>query len=187
MRIPLALFLILVWAFLILATLNAYAEDKIFTCKPVVGGYPQKDGEFYIEEAYQEATPLLDVMPISQFLIQGENVYYKNNSSREFEVLVPYEKLQDMKEMQDIENGFSSWDEMLSFDNFRTFYLRYKGGDGYESLKRISINGSNTKTADITIPNADFPSYFFLRNCEAEITKEPIQVDYSDDPSKKIS
>ena len=34
---------------------------------------------------------------------------------------------------------------------------------------------------------ATLPAYFFLRNCEAEITKEPIQVDFSDDPSKKIS
>ena len=187
MRIPLTLFLIIIWIFLILAPLNTYAEDKIFSCKPVVGGYP-KDGDFYEEDIHDESTPLIDIMPTSTFLVREDgSVYYKNNPSREFEALVPYERLKDSKEMKEIEEGLSSWDEMLLFDNFRTFYLRYKGGGGYESLKRISTNGSNTKTADITIPDADFPSYFLLRNCEAEITKEPIQVDYSDDPGKKIS
>ena len=95
--------------------------------------------------------------------------------------------LKDSKKMQELENSLSSWDEMVSLNNFKTYYLRYKGGDGYESLKRISINRSNTKTADITIPNADFPSYFFLRECKTETTKEPIQVDFSNDPNKKIS
>ena len=93
--------------------------------------------------------------------------------------------LKDSKEMQEIESSLSSWDEMISLKNIRTYYLRYKGDDGYESLKRISINGSNTKTADITVPDADFPSYFFLRDCESETTKEPIQIEY--DPSKIVS
>jgi len=187
MRILLTLFLIIAWAFLILAPLNAYAEDVTFNCKPVVGGYP-KDGNFYVESIHDESTPLIDIMPTSQFLIRDNgNVYYKNNPSREFEVLIPYENLKDSKKMQELENSLSSWDEMVSLNNFKTYYLRYKGGDGYESLKRISINRSNTKTADITIPNADFPSYFFLRECKTETTKEPIQVDFSNDPNKKIS
>ena len=58
----------------------------------------------------------------------------------------------------------------------------------YFQDKRISINEKNTKTSEITVPYHDeHPAYFFLRNCEAEITKGPIQVDFSDDPSKKIS
>mgnify|MGYP001212641389 CR=1 FL=1 len=187
MRIPLTLFLIIVWTFLILAPLNAFAEDKIFTCKPVVGGYP-KNGDFYVEDIHDESTPLIDIMPTSLFLIREDgNVYYKNNPSREFEVLVPYERLKDSKEMQEIESSLSSWDEMISLKNIRTYYLRYKGDDGYESLKRISINESNTKTADITIPDADFPSYFFLRECESENTKEPIQVDFQEGPDRKLS
>ena len=57
---------------------------------------------------------------------------------------------------------------------------------GYNDVKRISINEKNTKTSEITMPDHDeHPAYFFLRNCEAVITKEPIQIDY--DPSKKIS
>ena len=63
-----------------------------------------------------------------------------------------------------------------------------KSDEGYESLKRISINEKNTKTSEITIPyHSKYPAYFFLRNCEVEITKEPIQIEYQDDPSKKVS
>ena len=184
MRILLTLFLIIAWAFLILAPLNAYAEDVTFNCKPVVGGYP-KDGNFYVESIHDESTPLIDIMPTSQFLIRDNgNVYYKNNPSREFEVLVPYERLKDSKEMQEIESSLSSWDEMISLKNIRTYYLRYKGDDGYESLKRISINGSNTKTADITVPDADFPSYFFLRKCEGS---NEVEIAPPDDPNNKLS
>ena len=89
MRISFTLFLILVWAFLILAPLNAFAEDESFTCKPVVAGIPKKDGNFYVEEIYDESTPMLDIIPDNQFLLSGEdkNVYFKNNSSRKFEIL----------------------------------------------------------------------------------------------------
>ena len=60
--------------------------------------------------------------------------------------------------------------------------------EGYESLKRISINEKNTKTSEIAVPYHDeHPAYFFLRNCEAEITKEPIQIEYQNNPFKKIS
>ena len=38
------------WSFLILAPLNAFAEDEIFNCKPVVAGMPKENGDFYIEE-----------------------------------------------------------------------------------------------------------------------------------------
>ena len=173
------------WSFLILAPLNAFAEDKTFTCKPVVAGSPKKDGNFYIEDIHEESTPMLDVMHVYQLLIRGEHVFLKNNPSRDFEILIPYKKLADMKEIRDIQEGLRDWDEMLSFDNFRSYYLRYIGGGDTESLKRISINGSNTKTAVITIPMEDYPSYFSLANCEAEITNKNIQIEY--DPSKIVS
>ena len=87
-----------------------------------------------------------------------------------------------------MEGYLSSWDEMLSFDNFRTFYFRYQSDEGYEALKRISINKKNTKTSEITIPDHDkHPAYFFVRNCEAEITKESIEINYPDDPNNKLS
>ena len=189
MRFYFYTFITIYWLFLVLAPLNAFAEDKTFTCKPVVAGSPKKDGNFYVEDITEKSTPMLDVIPDNQLLLRGEaqHVYFKNNSSRKFEVLIPYERIADIKEIRDIDEGLSNWDEILSLENFRTYYLRYLGDNGSESLKRISINGKNTKTAIITVPMADYPSYFTLFNCKSDSVKEPIEVEWSDDPSKKIS
>jgi len=183
------IFITIYWLFLIIAPLNAYAEDETFTCKPVVAGMPKKDGGFYVEDLHDESTPILDIIPDNQFRLVGEdkNVYFKNNSSRKFEVLVPYERISDIKEIREIQEGLSSWDDIISLENFRTYYLKYFGDDGSESLKRISINEKNTRTAILTVPMADYPSYFTLFNCKSDSVKEPIEVEWSDDPSKKIS
>ena len=189
MRIPLTLFLILIWAFLILAPINAFAEDETFTCKPIVAGMPKKGGDFYVEDIHDESTPILDIIPENQFLLRDEdkNVYFKNNSSRKFEVLVPYESIADIKEIREIHEGLSNWDDIISLKNFRTFYLKYFGDDGSESLKRISINGKNTRTAILTVPMADYPSYFTLFNCKPDYVKESIPADLPDSPFNKIS
>ena len=189
MRIYLTLFLVIVWTFLIPVPLKTYADDKTFTCKPVVAGMPKKDGNFYVEDLHDESTPILDIIPDNQFLLRGENknVYFKNNSSRKFEVLFPYERISDIKEIREIQEGLGYWDDIISLENFRTYYLRYFGDDGFESLKRISINEKNSKTAILTVPMADHPSYFTLFNCEPDYVKEPIRVEPSNDFSKKIS
>ena len=185
MRLIFNIFLIIYWSFLILAPLNAFAADKTFTCKPVVAGSPKKDGSFYLEDTYDESTPILDVTPISQLLIRGEDVYFKNNPSRKFEALIPYEEVADIKEIREIHEGLSNWDEFLSLDNFRTYYLRYIIDDDKESLKRISINTRNTKTAVLTVPMEDYPSYFSLSNCEGDSTNKNIEIEY--DPIKIVS
>ena len=189
MRVYLTLFLIIVWTFLILVPLKTYAEDITFSCKPVVAGMPKKDGSFYVEDISEESTPILDIIPDNQFLLRNKtkDVYFKNNSFRKFEALVPYEKVKDIFEIREIHEGLSSWDKFISIDNFRTYYLRYLGDDGSESLKRISINEKNTKTAILTVPMADYPSYFSLFDCKSDSVKEPIEVEWTDDPSKKIS
>ena len=173
------------WSFLILAPLNAFASDKTFTCKPVVAGSPKPDGSFYVEDMGDESTPILDVTPISQLLIRGNDVYFKNNSSRKFEVLVPYEKVADIKFIREIHEGLSNWDEILSLENFKTYYLNYFGGDNQQSLKRISINGNHTRTAVLTIPMEDYPSYFSLSICKGDSTNKNIQIEY--DPNKIVS
>ena len=189
MRFYFLLFITIYWLFLILAPLNAIAEDKIFTCKPVIAGYPQKDGKFYIEVKYQEpSSPLLDDIPTSQILIREEYVFYKNNPYRKFEILTPYEKVADSKGIKEMEGYLSSWDELLSFNNFRTFYFRYQSDEGYESLKRISINEKNTKTSEITVPYHDeHPAYFFLRNCGGVNENDKIQIDFVEGWNKKLS
>ena len=184
MRLILNIFLIIYWSFLILTSLNAFAADKTFTCKPVVAGHP-KDGDFYVESMSDESTPMLDVIPTSKLLIRGKDVYFKNNPSRKFEALVPYEEVADIKEIREIHEGLSNWDEILSLDNFRTYYLRYIIDDDKESLKRISINTTNTKTAVLTVPMEDYPSYFSLSNCKGDSTNKNIQIEY--DPSKIVS
>ena len=85
-----------------------------------------------------------------------------------------------------MEDGLKSWDELIALKNYRTYYFQYKTEDK-ESLKRISINAKNNRTSEITIPFDGRPSYFFLRKCVKEITKEPIQVDFQEDPNKKVS
>ena len=189
MRLILYIFLIFYWTFLVLAPLNALAEDETFSCKPVVAGMPKKGGDFYVEDIHDESTPILDIIPDNQFLLRGEdkNVYFKNNSSRKFEVLVPYESIADIKEIREIHEGLSNWDDIISLENFRTYYLKYFGDDGSESLKRISINEKNTRTAILTVPMADYPSYFTLFNCKSDYVKESIPVDISDNPFNKIS
>jgi len=185
MRLIFNIFLIIYWSFLILAPLNAFAADKTFTCKPVVAGSPKKDGSFYVEDIGEESTPMLDVTPISQILKRGEDVYFKNNPSRKFEALAPYEKVAHIKLIREIHEGLGNWDEFLSLDNFRTFYLRYFN-NGKESLKRISINVRNTRTAVLTIPiEENYPSYFSLSVCEGDSTNKNIQIEY--DSNKIVS
>ena len=176
---------IVYWSFLILAPLNAFASDKTFTCKPVVAGSPKPDGSFYVEDMGDESTPILDVTPISQLLIRGNDVYFKNNSSRKFEVLIPYEKVADIKFIREIHEGLNNWDEILSLENFKTYYLNYFGGDNQQSLKRISINDNHTRTAVLTVPMEDYPSYFSLSVCEGDTTNKNIEIEY--DKSKIVS
>jgi len=178
-------FFIFYWSFLILAPINALASDKTFTCKPVVAGSPKPDGSFYVEDMGDKYTPILDVTPISQLLVRDEDVYFKNNSSRKFEALVPYKSVADIKEIREIHEGLNNWDEILSLENFKTYYLNYFGGDNQQSLKRVSINGNHTRTAVITIPMEDHPSYFSLSICEGDSTNKNIEIEY--DQSKIVS
>ena len=102
MRFYFLLFITIYWLFLILAPLNAFAEDKIYNCKAVIAGIPKGGGKFYMEVEEQEPKPLLDGITASQILFNDERVFYKNNPNRGFERLIPYENLADSKEIQEI-------------------------------------------------------------------------------------
>ena len=67
----------------------AQAEDKIFTCKPVMASFDLKNGEYYTETIDDEYTPVIDQLPLTQFLIDDYDVFYKNNKKRKFEKLIP--------------------------------------------------------------------------------------------------
>ena len=167
--------------FLILITSYAYAEEKVFTCKPVFASIQLKNGKYYSENADDESTPLIDTLPITQFLIDDDDVFYKNNENRKFEQLISTEHIFNLnleseqayvfKKIWDI---FLEWDQMLNLKNFKTFIYPYKSfrenGDYDLSMKRISIHKENYRTSEITVPiSEDRPSYFVERSCDGII------------------
>jgi len=167
--------------FLILISSYTYAEEKVFTCKPVFVSIQLKNGEYYSETTDEESTPLIDTLPITQFLIDDDDVFYKNNENRKFEQLISTEHISNLnleseqanvfKEIWDV---FLKWDQMLNLKNFKTFIYPYKSfrenGDYDLSMKRISIHKENYRTSEITVPiSEDRPSYFVERSCDGVI------------------
>ena len=186
------------FVFLILIVSYSYAEDKIFTCKPVVTGVPLENGDFYFEKEYDENTPMLNALTTTQFLINDEFVYYKNNKSRQFEQLIPSdyffnrELSKEEKFLREIEDTLAKWDQMLKLENFKSFYLLYRSfaddGNSNHSIKRISINKKNNSTSEITLPlKGDMPTYFILRTCEGEKETDVIQHFIEKSINRKLS
>ena len=167
--------------FLILITSYAYAEEKVFTCKPVFASIQLKNGEYYSETTDDESTPLIDTLPITQFLIDDDDVFYKNNKNRNFEQLISTEHIFNLNLESEQANVFKkiwdvflAWDQMLNLKNFKTFIYPYKSfrenGDYDLSMKRISIHKENYRTSEITVPiSDDRPSYFVERSCDGVI------------------
>ena len=167
--------------FLILITSYAYAEDKVFTCKPVFASIQLKNGEYYSESTDDESTPLIDKLPITQFLIDDDDVFYKNNENRKFEQLISTEHIfnlnlesEEANVFKKIWDVFLEWDQMLNLKNFKTFIYPYKSfrenGDYDLSMKRISIHKENYRTSELTVPiSEDRPSYFVERSCDGVI------------------
>ena len=167
--------------FLILITSYAYAENKVFTCKPVFASIQLKNGEYYSETTDDESTPLIDTLPITQFLIDDDDVFYKNNENRKFEQLISTEYISNLNLESEQANVFKKiwdvfleWDQILNLKNFKTFIYPYKSfrenGDYDLSMKRISIHKENYRTSEITVPiSEDRPSYFVERSCDGII------------------
>ena len=167
--------------FLILISSYTYAEEKVFTCKPVFVSIQLKNGEYYSETNDDESTPLIDSLPVTQFLIDDDDVFYKNNKNRKFEQLISTEHIfnlnlesEEANVFQKIWDVFLEWDQMLNLKNFKTFIYPYKSfrenGDYDLSMKRISIHKENYRTSEITVPiSEDRPSYFVERSCDGVI------------------
>ena len=167
--------------FLILITSYAYAEEKVFTCKPVFASIQLKNGEYYSETSDDESTPLIDILPVTQFLIDDDDVFYKNNKNRKFEQLISTEHVSNLNLESEQANVFKKiwdifleWDQILNLKNFKTFIYPYKSfrdnGDYDLSMKRISIHKENYRTSEITVPiSEDRPSYFVERSCDGVI------------------
>ena len=167
--------------FLILITSYSFAEDEVFTCKPIMASIELKNGEYYYETIDDENTPFIDVLPTTQFLIDDDDVFYKNNEKRKFEQLISSEHFlnldlenEESNIFKYILNIFAKWDQMLNLENFKTFIYPYKtykeNGDYDLSMKRISIHKENYRTSEITVPiSEDRPSYFVERSCNGLI------------------
>ena len=187
--------------FLILITSYSYAEDKVFTCKPIMASIQLKNGEYYFETIDDEKTPLINQLTVSQFLIDHDDVFYKNNKNREFEQLISAKYFSNLDLNNDESNFFKKiwdvfleWDQMLNLKNFKTFIYPYKSlndnGDYHLSMKRISIHKENYKTSEITVPvpfSDDKPSYFIERSCEGEEETAPIQYFFEKKHNRKLS
>ena len=187
--------------FLILITSYVYAEDKVFTCKPVMASVQLKNGEYYFETIDDEKTPLINQLTVSQFLIDNDDVFYKNNKNRKFEQLISTKHFsnlnlesEEVNVFKKIWDVFLEWDQMLNLKNFKTFIYPYKSfsdnGDYHLSMKRISIHKENYKTSEITVPvpfSEDEPSYYIERSCEGEVEKAPIQHFFEKKHNRKLS
>ena len=178
---------------------EARAEEKIFFCKPVMISVPLQNGEYYFETVDDENTPLLDLLTVTQFLIDDDDVFYKNNKSRKFEQLISTDHFSNLNLESEEANVFKKiwdvfleWDQMLNLKNFKTFIYPYKSfnddGDYDLSMKRISIHKENYKTSEITVPlSEDRPSYFIERSCEGENKKDIIQYFFEGSINRKLS
>ena len=185
--------------FLILIASYSFAEEKIFTCKPVFASIQLKNGEYYSETNDDESTPLIDVLPVTQFLIDDDDVFYKNNKNRKFEQLISSNHFSNLEleseesnVFKKIWNIFAEWDQILELKNFITFIYPYRSfnvnGDYDLSMKRISIHKENYKTSEITVPiTEDRPSYFIERSCEGEKETDVIQHFFEKSKNRKLS
>ena len=185
-------------AFSTLITSYSYAEEKIFTCKPVKASVQLKNG-LYTETIDDENTPLIDNLTVSQFLIDNDDVFYKNNKKREFEQLISSKHFsilelnsEESNVFKEVWAIFSKWDQMLNLKNFKTFIYPYKSfndnGDYELAMKRISVHKENYKTSEITVPiTTDRSSYFIERSCEGENETDVIQHFFEKSKNIKIS
>ena len=183
----------------IIIIVSVYAEDKVFTCKPVMASVPLENGEYYFEKDSYEKTPLINKLTVTHFLIDNSNVFYKNNKNRKFEQLIPSKDFYNVelsKEHTNIflkaKNAFTLWDQMLDLENYKTFIYLYSSfqddGSSSHSIKRISIHKQNNMTSEITVPMTNkMPSYFVGRLCEGEKETDVIQHFFEESNNKKLS
>ena len=164
-----------------LLPLNLFANEKIYSCKPIAAAVQTENGHTYHEtlENYDEEASLLSIVPTSNFSVRSDGIYYKNNPHRDYEYL--HTSQQALKKfnnigINEIEESAQILDKAMGVENFRVFYFSYANSDG-GALKRISIDTKNNLTAEITLPRkiiSGITLYYFLRACDLK----GIEVDF---------
>ena len=73
-------------------------------------------------EDMDEEAGLLSAVPTSEFLLSNNEVFYKNNPSRDFEYLFTYEEMVNKyKFVEELETAFRLVDKELGVENVRVF------------------------------------------------------------------
>jgi hypothetical protein len=158
-----------------LLPLNLFANEKTYSCKPVAAAVQIESGHTYYEtlEDQDDESALLSAVPVSNFSVRTDGVYYKNNPFREYEYLYTLQealKKFDNIGIDKIEDDAQILDKTMGVENFRVFYLLYVNDD-VTALKRISIDIKNNQTTEITLPNkikGGVILYYFLRSCDVK-------------------
>jgi len=158
-----------------LLSLNLFANEKTYSCKPIAAAVQIESGHTYYEtlEDQDDESALLSAVPVSTFSVRTDGVYYKNNPYREYEYLYTLQealKKFDNIGIDKIEQGAQILDQTMGVENFRVFYLLYLNDD-ISALKRISIDTENNLTTEITLPNkikGGVVLYYFLRACDVK-------------------
>ena len=175
--------------FLILITSYVYAEDKVFVCKPTIAGLQLDSGKYYFENEHDDdRTPFIDKLTTTQFILNKENIFYKNNKNRSFEQLIPYKSFlsidlpsHDLNLISKAIKIFQKWDKILDLPaltkDFETYIYLYSFNQEDDnlnhSIKRISIDIKNLMTSEITVPiTSKTPAYFVARLCKNSNLKE---------------
>ncbi len=158
-----------------LLPLNLFANEKTYSCKPIAAAVQIESGHTYYEtlEDQDDESALLSAVPVSNFSVRKDGVYYKNNPYREYEYL--YTLTEALKKFDNIgidkiEEDAQILDKTMGVENFRVFYLSYVNDD-VSALKRISIDTQNNQTTEITLPNQIINGvvlYYFLRSCDVK-------------------
>ena len=164
-----------------LLPLNLFANEKTYSCKPIAAAVQIESGHTYYEtlEDQDVESSLLSAVPVSNFAVRTDGVYYKNNPYREYEYLYTLEealKKFDNIGINEIEESAKILDKTMGVDNFRVFYFLYEGSVSV-ALKRISIDTKNNLTAEVTLPSkiiSGVTLYYFLRACDMK----GIEVDF---------
>ena len=212
MRFYFLLFITIYWSVLIVAPIKkALAENIVYECEAMgAAAYQTGKGTWYYEEKYDKETKILDQLDISQLMITEDGHYfYRNKLKQDISYLVPYSVMlegleswkkfgEDEKSMEYfsfaliLEGELKEMDVGLEISQFESMYyvlINYdeEGKMVSRALKRIKFDKENKKISEFTFPHDPIPTSIYLFKRECENTKKPNQVDYSDNPFKKIS
>jgi len=207
------LFITIYWLFLILAPLNAFAGNIKYECEATdAASYQTGKGTWYYEQKYDKETKLLDQLDISQLMITEDGHYfYRNNPKQDISYLVPYsvmlEGLESWKKFGEdetameyfsfaliLEGELQEMDVGLEITQFESMYyvlINYDQGGKMvsRSLKRIKFDKENKKISEFTFPHDPIPTsiYLFKRECENVNKPNQIEINFQENPFKKVS